>query len=449
MTIKTLLCWARTLGALVGALSLSACATRPPTPCGLDDATRLRATALVNAMVQRGHAPGAVLDLRCDGQPWLQVAAGKADAARPMRQDDLFRIYSMTKPVTALAVQILADDGRLGLDDPLAKHLPEFAGASVFVAEKDGVMQTQPLVRALTVRDLLRHTAGMPYMAPVPHPVFKRYVARGIDNGSGESHKPGDGSAPIDSAADLSRRIAAIALLHQPGERHMYGSASDVAGRLVEAVSGQSLGDFMQARLFKPLGMKDTSFRVAPNAVPRLTAAYSAPSQRPGDGSILHGQGSGAIGPSTFTQVDAPASSVFSQARPMHFGGAGLVSTADDYQRLLGVFLNRGQGLVRAQSIDEMSRNQLSPAALENSTLARQGLGYGLGLGVVVDPAKAPARVPRGTHFWGGAASTFFWVDPERRITGVLMTQVFGGDAASYFVELLQTLYGAPAAVSP
>lgn len=448
MMDKILIHLARTLGALACALTLGACATSPADTCGLDDATRLRATALVNAMVQRGHAPGVVLDLRCNGRPWLQIATGKADAARPMRQDDLFRIYSMTKPVTALAVQLLADDGRLSLDDPLAKHLPEFASASVFVAEKDGALQTQPLVRALTVRDLLRHTAGMPYMAPVPHPVFKRYVARGIDNGSGESHKPGDGGAPIVSAADLSRRIAAIPLLHQPGERHMYGSASDVAGRLVEAVSGQSLGDFMQARLFKPLAMKDTSFRVAASAVPRLTAAYSATSQRPSDGSILHGLGAGDIGPSKFTQVDAPEASVFSRARPMHFGGAGLVSTADDYQRLLGVFLNGGQGLVRAQSIAEMSRNQLSAAAIENSTLARQGLGYGLGVGLVIDSAKAPAPAPRGTYFWGGAASTFFWVDPERRITGVLMTQVFGGDVAPYFVELLKTLYAAPPAVA-
>jgi CubicO group peptidase (beta-lactamase class C family) len=444
----TLLRHPRTLGALALTVALVACASRPAETCGLDEAAHQRASALVNAMVQRGHAPGVVVDLRCNGKPWLQAAAGKADATRPMGQDDLFRIYSMTKPVTALAVQMLADDGRLSLDDPLAKHLPEYAGATVFVAEKDGALQTQPLARALTVRDLLRHTAGMPYMAPVPHPVFKRYVARGIDNGSGERHKPGDGSAPIDSAADLSRRIASIPLLNQPGERHIYGSASDVAGRLVEAVSGQTLGDFMQARLFKPLAMNDTSFRVAANAAPRLTAAYTAPSQRQGDGSVLNGQRIDDIGPSKFTQVDAPASSVFSQARPMHFGGAGLVSTAADYQRLLSVFLEGGKGLTRPASIAEMSRNQLSPAAIENSSLGRQGLGYGLSLGIVLDPAKAPAPAPRGTAFWGGAASTFFWVDPERRITGVLMTQVFGGDVAPYFVELLRTLYAAPVAAS-
>jgi CubicO group peptidase (beta-lactamase class C family) len=432
---------ARALAALLFALALGACATRPADTCGLDEATHRRAIALVEAMVQRGHAPGAVVDLRCNGKPWLQAAVGKADATRPMRQDDLFRIYSMTKPVTALAVQLLAEDGRLALDDPLSKYLPEYGSASVYVAEKDGVLQTRPLAAPLTVRDLLRHTAGMPYMAPVPHPVFQRYIARGIDNGSGEKHKPGDGSAPIDSAAELSRRIAAIPLLHQPGERHVYGSASDVAGRLVEAVSGQSLGNFMQTRLFAPLGMKDTGFRVAASAAPRMTAAYTAPSQRAGDGSVLNGQRIGDIGPSKFTQVDAPETSVFGQPRPLDFGGAGLVSTAGDYQRLLAVFLDGGKGLVPPPRIAEMQRNQLSAAATENSNLARQGLGYGLSLGVVIDPAKAPAPAPRGTTFWGGAASTYFWVDPQRRITGVLMTQVFGGDVSPYFVELLRTLY--------
>jgi CubicO group peptidase (beta-lactamase class C family) len=440
----------KTLGGLAVALLLAACVAPPQrdasVDCGLDAATRERASALVAAMVQRGHAPGVVADIRCNGKPWLQLAAGQADAAkaRPMRQDDLFRIYSMTKPVTALAVLQLADDGRLALDDPVAKHLPEFATATVFVAEKDGVMQTAPLARPLTVRDLLRHTAGMPYMAPVPHPVFKRYVARGIDNGSGEKHKPGDGSAPIDSAADFSRRIASIPLLHQPGERHMYGSANDVAGRLVEAVSGQSLGAFMQQRLFAPLGMADTTFLVPPTIAPRMTVAYTAPSQRPNDGSVLHPHRIAELGPSKLTAIDGVETSVFTQPRPMHFGGAGLVSTAADFQRINSLLLDGNPRLVKPQSLAEMQRNQLPPAALENSTLVRQGLGYGLGIGVVTDRAKAPAPVPAGTVFWGGAASTFFWADRERRITGVLMTQVFGGDASPYFVELLNTLYAAP-----
>lgn len=439
----------RTLGLLATAWLVASCATpalRSTDDCGLDAGAKQRASALVAAIVQRGHAPGVVADIRCHGRPWLQTAAGQADAerARPMRKDDLFRIYSMTKPVTAVAVLMLADDGRLSFDDPVAKHLPEYSSATVFMTEEDGVVQTAPLARPLSVRDLLRHTAGMPYLAPVPHPVFRQYVARGIDNGSGEKHKPGDGSAPIDSAAELSRRIASIPLLNQPGERYVYGSANDVAGRLVEAVSGQSLGAFLQQRLFTPLGMVDTTFLVAPTAAPRMTVAYTAPSQRQSDGSILNGQRVAELGPSKLTPIDGAETSVFAQPRPMHFGGAGLVSTAADYQRFAGLLLEGNARLVKPQSLAEMLRNQLQPSALDNSTLARQGLAYGLGIGVVLDRAKAPAPAPAGTVFWGGAASTFFWVDRERGITGVLMTQVFGGDASPYFVEMLNALYSAP-----
>ena len=434
---------ARRTGLLVAALVLVGCASRPDSTCGLDEAARERATALVKAMVERGHAPGVVADIRCDGRPWLMVAAGQADPARqrPSRQNDLFRIYSMTKPVTAVAVLMLADDGRLALDDPVSRHLPEFANATVYDGEKDGAMQTQPLSRPLTVRDLLRHSAGIPYGAPVPHPVYKRYIERGIDNGSGQVHQPSDGSAPIGSAAELSQRIAAIPLLHQPGERYTYGGATDIAGRLVEAVSGQTLGDFLQRRLFTPLGMKDTHFLVPAAATPRMTAAFSAPSQRPGDGSVLAGQRIGTLGPSKLTQVDAADNSVFSRPRPMHFGGAGLVSTAADYQRFALLLMTGGQGLVRPATLAEMTRNQLGSAALQNSSLGRQGLGYGLGIGVIVEPEKFHATVPRDGVFWGGAASTFFWVDRERRISGVLMTQVFGGDAAPYFVELVDAVH--------
>jgi CubicO group peptidase (beta-lactamase class C family) len=435
--------FARTLGLLAAALTLTACATRASDTCGLDDAARQRATALVTAMVQRGHAPGVVADIRCDGKPWFTAAAGRADPQRPMRQDDLFRIYSMTKPVTAVAVLLLAEEGRLSIDDPVARHLPEFAAATVFTSEKDGQLETAPLARPLTVRDLLRHTAGMPYLAPVPHPVFKRYMDRGIDNGSGEQHRPKDGGAPIDSSADLSRRIAAIPLLHQPGERFMYGSATDVLGRLVEAVSGRPLGEFMQQRLFQPLGMADTTFLVPAAAVPRMTAAYSAASQRPqADGSILNGQRVADVPASKFVQADPSDASVFAKPRPMHFGGAGLVSTAADFHRFMTVL--QGPRLLRESTLAEMTRNQLGDAALSNATLSRQGLGYGLGIGVVLDPAKAPSPAPRGTAFWGGAASTYFWVDRERRISGVLMTQVFGGDVSPYFVELLDALYRAP-----
>lgn len=465
---------ARLLGlGLVLTLTLTGCATPTPKqtqaqaqtqaadpgiPCGLDAATRQRVVALVQALVERGHAPGAVLDIRCQGRRWLEHRAGLADVARAqaMRQDDLFRIYSMTKPITSLAVLMLVDDGRIALDDPVAKHLTEFASATVYSGEEGGVIKTEALRRPLTVRDLLRHSAGIPYQAPVPHPVLRRYVARGIDNGSGQTFVPGDGSAPINSVAELSRRIAGIPLLHQPGANFTYGGATDVLGHLVEQVSGQALGAFFNQRLFVPLGLVDTLFEVPADKLGRLTAAYSAASQRPGDGGVLNGREVADAGPSKFNLADDPRASVFDVKRAIQFGGAGLVSSAADYQRLLTLWLPVAppapaapaapaigtRPWVSAALLAEMTRNQLSPEALSVSSLGRQGLGFGLGLAIFMHPEQAPRAVPREGSFWGGAASTFFWIDPQRGITGVLMTQVFGGDVAPYFTQLMATVQG-------
>ncbi len=429
---------------------------RPERACGLDAAAHAQATRLVKAIVDNGQAPGVVADIRCDGQPWLTLAHGVADTVnpRPMRQDDLFRIYSMSKPVTALAALLLVDEGRIALDDPVARHLPEFTATPVFAG--DG-KPTQPQQPPLTVRDLLRHTAGLPYLAPLPHPVLQQYVAKGIDNGSGQRIVPGDGSAPVASVAELSRRIASIPLLHQPGERFTYGSASDVLGHLVETVSRQRLGDFLQQRLFKPLQMGDTGFAVPAAALPRLTAAYSAASQRPqADYAPLNEQRSNGLARSTLARVDAAPSSVYAQRRAIDFGGAGLVSTAADYQAFLRLLLQDGGGRLSPRLVAEMGRNQLGSSARASTAMTRQGLGYGLGIAVfegardtAAPPAPAAPAVPaapgallrpRQGQFWGGAASTYFWVDRERRITGVLMTQVFGGDVAPYFPELMDLI---------
>lgn len=447
--------WALVAGAT---LALAACGSPAPAPevasnCGLDAQRRARAEALLDQLVQRGHAPGAVLDIRCHGRPWLVRAAGQrsAEAGAALRVDDLFRIYSMTKPLTALAVMLLVEDGRVRLDDPVARHLPAFADVRVHAEEKDGRWITTPPVRALSVRDLLRHTAGMPYLAPVAHPVYRRYVERGIDNGSGLPIRPTDGSAVPTSAGELASRIAAIPLLAQPGERFVYGNASEVAGALVEAVTGAPLGQLLEQRVFAPLSMKDTLWVVPEAHAGRLTTAYTAPSQRPAAGgdALAARARTGDLGRSTFTAADpttAPgASSVYRRARPIQYGGAGLVSTAADYQRFMTLMLDgglwQGRRLLRAETVAEMTKNQLSPQALAAGSFDQRGLGYGLGFGVVVEAGKAPGAAPPGTFFWSGAASTYFWIDPQRRIGGVLMTQVFGGDVAPYFTELLELLY--------
>jgi CubicO group peptidase (beta-lactamase class C family) len=440
------------LVAALAAILLAGCAAPKPAAvadCGFSPQRIAKAEALVRQAVARGHAPGIVVDLRCQGRPLLAASVGLADSARqrPMRQDDLFRIYSMTKPVTSLAAMLLIEDGRLSLDDPIAKHLPEFAATQVIApGEAGATLRTVPPQRPATVRDLLRHTAGMTYISPAPDPVHKLYVQKGIDHGGGNLIVPTDGSAPVDSVAELSRRIAAVPMLHQPGERHSYGNATDVLGHLVAVVAGKPLRAFMAERLFQPLGMRDTGFEVAAAQLPRLTAAYGGASQIAGGANVLRRGQLAEIGPSKLGLLDDPEKSVFAKRRAIDFGGAGLVSTAADYQRFLQLLLQGGsidgQRIVRAASLAEMTRNQLGASASAASALGTQGLGFGLGFATFDDPSRAPTAIPRGGVFWGGAASTYFWADPGRGVSGVLLAQVFGGDVMPYFLELLDALYG-------
>ncbi|WP_397534656.1 serine hydrolase domain-containing protein [Roseateles sp.] len=418
--------------------------------CGLRPADGERLRNLVQNLVERGHAPGVVIDVRCDGRPWLQAAVGLSDVARsrPMQLDSLFRIYSMTKPLTSLLVMMLAEEGRLSIDDPVARYLPEFSMATVHNGSAMFPPETVPPQRPVTVRDLLRHTAGLTYISAQPDPVSRMYVQRGIDHGGGNQIVPADGGPAIESLADLSQRIAAIPMLAQPGSRYSYGSATDVLGRMVEVVMGRRLRDAMAEKLLKPLAMQDTSFQPAPEQLNRLTASYLAPALAPRGTGLFFRVDMKTVAPSSFSLADDPAHSVFAARRVADFGGAGLVSTAADYQRFLWMMLRRGEvdgvRLVRRDTVAAMTHNQIDAPALRDTILEQSGMGFGLGFATFESPEGAPAALPLDGYFWGGAASTYFWVDPGRGITGVLMTQVFGGDVGPYFAELLDTLYRPP-----
>ncbi|TDP61304.1 CubicO group peptidase (beta-lactamase class C family) [Roseateles toxinivorans] len=362
-----------------------------------------------------------------------------------MQLDSLFRIYSMTKPLTSMLVMMLAEEGRLSIDDPVARYLPEFSKTAVHNGSTTFPPETVPPQRPVTVRDLLRHTAGLTYVSALPDPVSRMYVQRGIDHGAGNKIVPTDGSPAIESLADLTQRIAAIPMLAQPGMRYSYGNATDVLGRVVEVVTGKSLRDAMAERLLKPLAMRDTSFQPAPEQLNRLTAAYMAPAKAPQGPGIFSRVDMQTVAASTFNLVDDPANSVFAARRVADFGGAGLVSTAADYQRFLLLMLQRGEvdgvRIVRRDTVAAMTHNQLDALALRDTNLERSGMGFGLGFATFQSPERSPAALPLDGYFWAGAASTYFWVDPGRGITGVLMTQVLGGDVRPYFVELLDTLY--------
>ncbi len=416
--------------------------------CGVTEAQLRRIRDIGAAVVARGYAPGITSQIFCDGTAILNHTVGLADATRPMAQDDLFRIYSMTKPLTSLAAMILVDDKRLALDEPVATYLPEFAGATVFDGgDTPETIKTKPQSRPVSVRDLLRHTAGITYSSQAPGAIFRLYALRGIDNGSGAVVVPADKSAPVANIGEFTQRLAAIPLLYQPGERFSYGNATDVLAAVIEKASGQRYRDFMHARIFKPLKMNDTFFEVPPEKIGRLTAAYAGKASEDSQGRVLRTTRASTLLGGRVFQVEDPKSSIFSKPRAIDFGGAGLVATATDYQRFLQVLLQDGMvdgvRIVSKGTVAQMLKNQLDPKALATPNLAAQGLGFGLGFAPFLQPEKLATAVPRNGAFWGGAASTYFWLDPDRRISAVVMTQVFGGDVMPFYLEMMNTVYSA------
>jgi CubicO group peptidase (beta-lactamase class C family) len=398
--------------------------------------------------VRRGFAPGAILLVNQNGRPIINQVIGLADRERnsAMRQDSLFRLYSMTKPLTTVAAMQLIEQGRLRLDDPVAKYIPAFAKTPVFKSGKTvAELKTEEPMRPLTVRDLMRHTAGMPYKAEGPTAIEKLYGLRGIDMGSGADTPPLDGSKRVGSTAELAERIAEIPLRDQPGTRYRYGNAVDVLGRVVEVASGERLRDYMERHVLKPLGMADTSFRMSDITRTRLTAAYAAKSRVPVESSVLARIDPAATTPEPLALIDDPTKSPYLMDRPIDYGGAGLVGTAGDYLRFAEAMRQGGRlgraSILKKSSVDRMRVNQL-PTSARSPELANAGLAFGYGFAVRDGEATEQLSFPRCGYFWAGAASTYFWIDPANQVSGVLMTQVFGGDVRSVWLSVLDSLYG-------
>jgi CubicO group peptidase (beta-lactamase class C family) len=407
------------------------------------------ARAVMADAVRRGFAPGAILLVNQNGRPIINQVIGLADRERnaPMRQDSVFRLYSMTKPLTTVAAMQLVEQGRLKLDDPVSKYIPAFAKTPVFKSGNTlAELKTEAPISPLTVRDLMRHTAGMLYKGEGPTAVEKLYALRGIDMGSGADIPPLDGSKRVGSAAELAERLAEIPLRDQPGTRFRYGNAIEVLGRVVEVASGQRLGDYMERQLLKPLGMADTSFRMAAGARARFAAAYTAKSKVPAETSVLARIDPAVTSPEPLALIDDPAKSPYLLDRPIDYGGAGLVGTAGDYLRFAEAMRQGGRlgkvRILKKQSVDWMRVNQL-PSGARSPELANAGLAFGYGFAVRDgDAATEQLSFPRCGYFWAGAASTYFWIDPANQVSGVLMTQVFGGDVRSVWLSVLDSLYG-------
>ena len=307
-----------------------------------------------------------------------------------MADDAIFRIYSMTKPIVSVAVMMLWEEGRLLLSDPIGMYLPELASPKVAVIQ-DRDMQLVPAQRPITVQDLLRHTSGLTYEFRGATPVHKAYMEARV-------------ARLKQTNAEQVATLAALPLLHQPGTRWEYSRSTDVLGRLVEVVSGESLGAFLQARILGPLGMTDSGF-----AVPEADHARIAePFRRDPDSGT------------EVSLLDVRRSAIFES------GGGGMVATAMDYARFMQMLLGGGRldtvRLLGRKTVELMTADHLGDIPGPPDLLP-PGHGFGLGFAVRRQAGMAPFPGSVGSFFWGGAAGTTFWVDPVERLTAVLMIQ--------------------------
>lgn len=384
--------------------------------------------------IKPGKLPCAQVQVWRRGKLAYDTTLGLADRERgkALQADSLFRIYSMTKPVTSVAFMMLVEEGKVALDEPVAKYIPEWANLGVFAAGTEKGWATTPPSRPMLIIDLLRHTSGLTYGFQQQGNIDAAYRALKV----GEDLHHGT----ID---EFIAKLATIPLQFSPGDAWNYSVSTDVLGYLVGKISGTPFPQFLQERIFAPLGMVDTAFTVPADKAGRLTACYAA----------------GALGTKGVKQglpdlIDDPARSPYLAGNAFNSGGGGLISTAADYMRFARMLLNGGEldgvRLLGPKTLQLMASNhlpdgkdltQMSKSLFSEATYA--GVGFGLGFAVTVDPAKTMLAGSKGDFFWGGAASTFFWVDPVEDLAVVFLTQLLPSSAYPVRRELRTLVYAA------
>jgi CubicO group peptidase (beta-lactamase class C family) len=363
--------------------------------------------------VQRGEMAGIVTLVARHGKIAHFTAVGYADLEkkRKMQTDTLFRLYSMTKPFTSAALMMLYQDGRFQLSDPLSKYIPEFANLRVLRSPDAALDDTVAPVHAPTIQDAMRHTAGFTHGLGTD----------AYDTQYTQAHVFG---LEV-TLAQMMGKLSRIPLRYQPGTQFVYSVGPDVQARLVEVLSGMPFEEFLQKRLFNPLGMKDAGFWVAPEKANRLATVYWAKDSKLQPLDDAHGHPPGGI-------LVEPILVNSYTANHSHKGGSfGLVSTAEDYWRFAQMMLNGGelQGtrVLAPRVVRYMARDHLGTIRMEGPGDRPSGLGFGLGFAVIRDPAAVGYLSSEGTYFWFGAANTHFWIDPKEDLIVVAMTQQMGG----------------------
>ena len=348
------------------------------------------------------------------------------ERARPVQEDTIFRIYSMTKPITSIALMTLYEEGRFQLNDPVHRFLPAWRDHEVWVRGEGADMVTRPPASPMTMRHVLSHTSGLTYGALLdadPHPVNGVYQELGVRRSDGET------------MTSFAEKLSRVPLRFDPGTRWLYSLATDVCGCLVEVISGQKFEDFLQQRIFEPLGMTDTAFWVPESKINRFAANY----QRAADKS-LH-------------LIDDPLTSSYLTAPSFPSGGGGLVSTTTDYAKFCDMLRLRGSAngveIIGSRTLALMIKNHiLNGADLRQTAIgsfsetAYEGVGFGLGFATTLDEISS-GTIGAGDYYWGGAASTIFWVDPVEDLYAVFMTQLMPSATFNFRGQLKNIIYGA------
>ena len=387
---------------LAGATVLAQAAPLPeasPEDVGMSSQRLGRLDAAMQKAVDSGELPGAVVLIARDGQLVYAKSFGWQDRGKkiPMRNDSIFRLYSMTKPVVSVAAMMLVEEGRLGLQEPVSKYIPEFKDMKVGVESTDAdgkpTLRLVEAKRQITVQDLLRHTSGLTYgVVGAPTAVKKMY-------------KDAEIFSQKWVLTDFVKALAKLPLQFQPGTTWEYSHSTDVLGRVVEVASGQTLDVFLTERIFQPLKMVDTAFQVPPGKQDRIAQPM----------------------PDVYT---GKTPELIDVTRPATFfaGGHGLVSTAGDYLRFAQMLANGGElegaRILGPRTVDYMSSDHVNPQIDKGPAfLPGPGYGFGLGFATRIDRGQSEWPGSPGDYYWAGYAGTYFWIDPEEILVPVLMTQ--------------------------
>ena len=365
-----------------------------PDDVGLSKQRLERITRAMEEDVERGHLAGAIGVVARRGKIayWKTVGMADREAGKPMRDDAIFRIYSMTKPIVGVALMTLYEEGKFSLRDPVKEHIPELGGLEVLKGDK--LVEAD---REMTVQDLMRHTSGMTYGLFGESRADEMYMDANVLGGNR-------------SVEHFVEKLSKLPLKHQPGSAWEYSVSVDVQGRLIEVLSGMDLDKFMSERVFKPLDMRDTSFRMTAASEDRFVQLYQKTKDKKG------------IEPAP----DSRSERYFDSDTRWFSGGGGLVSTTRDYLRFCQMLLNGGvldgNRILSRKTVDLMAIDHIAeiPRA---SSISRPGYGFGLNFAVHINPAKSGLNGSVGEYNWGGLAGTIFWIDPVEEMVGLYMIQ--------------------------